>query len=165
MRDLICLLPLVAAIGCAHPKAAATAKDTMSSGSNRTSSKEGSAIKSETGGADDKCGTIRVHFAFNSSEIAPEDKGLLERSAQCLKQDKALHVTVEGNADERGTEEYNLALGDQRAQSVSRYLQALGASGLQLKTVSYGKVNPVCTEHTEECWAKNRQAALNPSKK
>ena len=71
-----------------------------------------------------------------------------------------MHVTIEGNADERGTDEYNLALGDQRATSVARYLKALGASPTQLKTVSYGKEKPLCTEHDEECWAKNRRAAV-----
>jgi peptidoglycan-associated lipoprotein len=102
-----------------------------------------------------------VHFALNSSEIESSDRGSLERSARCLKGDHALHVTVEGNADERGTEEYNLALGDRRATAVAKYLEALGASNAQLRTVSYGKEKPLCTEHDEDCWAKNRRAELN----
>jgi peptidoglycan-associated lipoprotein len=69
-------------------------------------------------------------------------------------------VTIQGNADERGTEEYNMALGDRRATTVAHYLESLGASAAQLKTVSYGKENPLCTEHDEECWAKNRRAEL-----
>jgi peptidoglycan-associated lipoprotein len=108
-----------------------------------------------------ECNEVRVHFALNSSEIESSDRGGLERSARCLKGDHALHVTIEGNADERGTEEYNLALGDRRATAVAKYLESLGASGTQLKTVSYGKEKPLCTEHDEDCWSKNRRAEVS----
>jgi peptidoglycan-associated lipoprotein len=111
------------------------------------------------------CTNVRVHFPFNSDEIASSDKPQLDRSARCLKADHSLHVTIEGNADERGTEEYNMALGDRRARSVAKYLESLGASQAQLATVSYGKENPECKEHDEECWAKNRRAALKGGKK
>jgi len=107
-----------------------------------------------------ECTNVRVHFPFNSDEIDPSDKPSLDRSARCLKADRALHVTVEGNADERGTEEYNLALGDRRATAVAKYLESLGASQAQLKTVSYGKEQPLCDHHNEECWSQNRRAAL-----
>ncbi|HEY2749619.1 MAG TPA: peptidoglycan-associated lipoprotein Pal [Polyangia bacterium] len=110
-----------------------------------------------------ECSSVRVHFPFNSSEIDPADKPGLERSARCLKADQQLHVTVAGNADERGTEEYNMALGDKRATAVAAYLESLGASAAQLKTVSYGKENPLCAEHDEECWAKNRRAEMKNS--
>ena len=110
-----------------------------------------------------ECGPIRVHFEFNAAELSDGDKQALERSARCLKADHDLHVTIEGNADERGTEEYNLALGDKRATAVASYLQSLGASDAQLKTVSYGKENPLCTDHDEACWAKNRRAAVKPT--
>ncbi len=108
-----------------------------------------------------ECAT-QVHFPFNSAEIEADERPALERSARCLKAAHSLHVTIEGNADERGTEEYNLALGDRRAAAVAKYLSSLGASNSQLKTVSYGKDNPLCTEHDENCWAKNRRAALRP---
>ena len=106
------------------------------------------------------CTDVRVHFPFNSDEIDAADKPQLDRSARCLKADHALHITIEGNADERGTEEYNMALGDRRARSVAGYLQSLGASQAQVATVSYGKENPECSEHDEACWARNRRAAL-----
>lgn len=109
-----------------------------------------------------ECSALRVHFAFNSSEIDSPDKSALERSARCLRADHALHVTIEGNTDERGTEEYNLALGDRRATTIANWLMSLGVSSTQLKTVSFGKENPVCPEHDEECWAKNRRAAVKP---
>jgi peptidoglycan-associated lipoprotein len=107
-----------------------------------------------------ECNQVRVHFAFNSADIDPADKPAVERSARCLKADHALHVTIEGNADERGTEEYNMALGDRRARAVQSYLKALGASEAQMATVSFGKENPECQEHDEACWARNRRAAL-----
>jgi peptidoglycan-associated lipoprotein len=107
------------------------------------------------------CG-VRVHFQYDSSEIALRDRPQLERAARCLTDDSHLKVTIEGNADERGTEEYNLALGDRRANAVAMYLASLGASVEQLKTVSYGKENPVCNEHQESCWMKNRRAAVRP---
>ncbi len=109
-----------------------------------------------------ECAMLRVHFALNSSEIDSGDKSSLERSARCLRADHALHVTIEGNADERGTEEYNLALGDRRATAVAKWLESLGASASQVKTVSYGKENPLCTEHDEACWLQNRRASVKP---
>jgi peptidoglycan-associated lipoprotein len=111
-----------------------------------------------------ECTNVRVFFPLNSSEMSPDSETGLERSARCLKADHALHVTIEGNADERGTEEYNLALGDRRATTVAKYLERLGASSAQLKTVSYGKENPLCVEHDEECWGKNRRADLAAGK-
>jgi peptidoglycan-associated lipoprotein len=107
-----------------------------------------------------ECTQVRVHFPFNSDEIDTNDRPQLDRSARCLKADHALKVTIEGNADERGTEEYNMALGDRRARAVAKYLESLGASGHQLSTVSYGKESPECSEHDEACWSKNRKASL-----
>ncbi|HEY1586883.1 MAG TPA: peptidoglycan-associated lipoprotein Pal [Polyangia bacterium] len=107
-----------------------------------------------------ECTNVRVHFPFNSDEIDSADKPQLERSARCLKAEHSLHVTIQGNADERGTEEYNMALGDRRARAVASYLQSLGASLQQVATVSYGKENPECKEHDEACWARNRRAAM-----
>jgi peptidoglycan-associated lipoprotein len=161
MRILWCL-PFAALIGCAHPKA--EVKQATSSNSNANLSKEqpvAAAPSSDSNALD--CGLVRVHFDFNNSAIQDGDKPLLERAATCLKQNNKLHVTIEGNADERGTEEYNLALGDQRARSVATYLERLGASSAQVKTVSYGKEQPECNEHDEACWSKNRRAAVKPT--
>ncbi len=109
-----------------------------------------------------ECSTVRIHFDFNATGVHEQEKPSLDRMARCLKADLALHVTIEGNADERGTQDYNLSLGDKRATEIARYLEALGVSPAQLKTVSFGKENPLCTEHDEECWSKNRRAALKP---
>jgi peptidoglycan-associated lipoprotein len=110
-----------------------------------------------------ECAEIHVQFEFNSALVSDQDRAGLVRSARCLGADQALHVTIAGNADERGTEEYNMALGDSRAAAVASYLRALGVSERQLDTVSYGKERPVCAEHDEACWAKNRRADLHLS--
>ncbi len=158
------LLVLACAAGCAHKTAASK---TSEHGENAGASSSGATPAAASGasgtGAANACETIRVHFDLDSAEIRATDRPLLEQSATCLRGDRALHVVIEGNADERGTEEYNVALGDRRAQSVARYLEKLGASPPQLKTVSYGKNNPECTEHDEACWAKNRRSAVKPS--
>jgi len=161
---ILWLVPFALAVGCAHPKA--EVKTASSSNSNATVSKE-APVAARSSPADDgklDCGgPVRVHFDFNNAQIQDQDKPVLERAAACLKGDHQLHVTIEGNADERGTEEYNLALGDQRAHAVATYLERLGASAAQLKTVSYGKEQPECTEHDEACWSRNRRAAIKPT--
>ena len=105
---------------------------------------------------------VRVHFEYDSTEIPERDRPALASSATCFKGDPSLKATIEGNADERGTEEYNLALGDKRAITVAKYLKSLGAEPDQMKTVSFGEENPVCADHHESCWSKNRRAAVRP---
>jgi peptidoglycan-associated lipoprotein len=163
---MLLALPLVLGFGCAHPKeeakVATTTPSAASSGVKAPSESAPSGGNDATA-KDDACTDVHVHFALDSTDIADPDKPRLEKSAGCLKQDKKLHVTIEGNADERGTEEYNLALGDRRARAVAQYLERLGVSGTQLKTVSYGKEQPECTDHTEACWSQNRRAAVKPT--
>ena len=163
VRSTLLLCGLLAA-GCAHKQnpSSKTGVD-GSSGSNGSSSTTTANNGNGSGGDSGKqpeCGSVRVHFDLDSSEIRATDRPLLEDTAKCLKEKKGLHVTIEGNADERGTEEYNVALGDRRAQSVARFLEKLGANKEQLQTVSYGKDNPLCKEHDEACWEKNRRAQV-----
>jgi peptidoglycan-associated lipoprotein len=106
------------------------------------------------------CNDIAVHFGFDESTLQATDLAALQRAARCLSAASATKVVIDGNADERGTTEYNLALGDRRATAVKHYLESLGVSGTNLRTVSYGKERPVCTEHDESCWAKNRRAEI-----
>jgi len=174
-----------ALLGCAHNQSAKVPAETAAgapgSGGTRTSPERvaaGCTADSDCGPgklcvnqtcADgkaelDACAAVRVHFALDSTEIAEQDRALLQRSASCLRASRATKVTIEGNADERGTDEYNVALGDRRAQTVARYLEKLGATADQVKTVSYGKENPLCNEHDEACWAKNRRAGVKPSR-
>ena len=103
-----------------------------------------------------------LHFDYDKSEVRADDQSVLQADATALKQifsmDPNFVVTVEGHCDERGSAEYNLALGDRRAAATKDALVALGVSGDRLKTVSFGKERPLCTDATEECYARNRRA-------
>ena len=98
-----------------------------------------------------------VHFAYDKYEINGQDRDLLQRQAQWLQKYAQVRVTVEGHCDERGTREFNLALGARRANAVKEYLVGLGVSSRRVDTISYGKERPVCTESDESCWAQNRR--------
>ena len=98
-----------------------------------------------------------VHFGYNEYNIEDSDKALLGRQAQWLARYPAVRVTVEGHCDERGTREYNLALGARRANAVKEYLVSQGVSTARVETVSYGKERPICTESNEACWTQNRR--------
>jgi len=101
-----------------------------------------------------------IHFDFDRAEIRDADKSILAQNADSLKKYDFLRVTIEGHADERGTVEYNLALGERRAKSAYDYLVSLGVPAARMKTVSYGKEVPVCRESTEGCWARNRRGVF-----
>ncbi|HTP42020.1 MAG TPA: peptidoglycan-associated lipoprotein Pal [Nitrospiria bacterium] len=98
-----------------------------------------------------------AYFDFDQSLIREDAKQPLEQDAAFLKNHRDLKVTIGGYCDERGTSEYNLALGNRRAEAVKRYLVALGVEPAQMKTISYGKERPFCTEHTEACYQENRR--------
>jgi peptidoglycan-associated lipoprotein len=98
-----------------------------------------------------------VHFALNQYNIEDSDKAVLGRQAAWLARYPAVRVTVEGHCDERGTREYNLALGARRANAVKEYLVSQGVSTGRLETISYGKERPICTDSNEACWAQNRR--------
>ncbi|MGA7675115.1 MAG: peptidoglycan-associated lipoprotein Pal [Rhizomicrobium sp.] len=98
-----------------------------------------------------------VHFDYNKYAILDADKATLQRQATWLAKYPAVRVTIEGNCDERGTREYNLALGARRANAVKEYLVSLGVAAGRVDTISYGKERPICSESTESCWAQNRR--------
>ena len=98
-----------------------------------------------------------VHFAFNSSNLTAESRQILTRKADILKQYPQIKLIVEGNCDQRGTAEYNLALGERRAQASAQYLSNLGIGADRLSTVSYGKERPLDPGTSEAAYAKNRR--------
>ena len=100
-----------------------------------------------------------VYFGFDSSELGGEARATLDRQAAFLNVNPTMIVIIEGHADERGTREYNLALGDRRAVAVRDYLLAKGLNAARVRTVSYGKERPAVSGSNEESWAKNRRAA------
>jgi peptidoglycan-associated lipoprotein len=98
-----------------------------------------------------------IFFAFDDYSLTNTAKATLDKNAAWMKNNPNTKVRIEGNCDERGTNEYNMALGERRANSGKKYLSKLGVKEGQLSTISYGEEKPFCTEHNEECWAKNRR--------
>jgi peptidoglycan-associated lipoprotein len=105
-----------------------------------------------------------VYFDLDSYSLSSDAQSQLQRQAAWLQQYAQNTLTVEGHADERGTREYNLALGERRANSVANYLVALGVDKARLSVISDGKERPLCTESDESCWSQNRRgvSAINP---
>ncbi len=101
-----------------------------------------------------------IHFEFDRSDLLPEAQEILRWKAAWMQKNPNVQVTIEGHCDERGTSEYNLALGDRRANSAKSYLMDLGIYGSRLNTISYGEERPAEYGSNEEAWAKNRRAHL-----
>jgi len=99
-----------------------------------------------------------IFFDFDKYEIRAGDAKTLEQNAGWLKSNANALLLIEGHADERGTNEYNLALGERRAKATRDHLVSLGITAARITVISYGEERPVCTERTEACWAKNRRA-------
>jgi len=137
-----------------------------------TSGTEGAAGAGGAGGAGSKMGAARpgtqedlvvnvgdrVFYSFDKSDLTPEARATLDRQAAWLKKYATVKVTVEGHCDERGTREYNLALGERRATAAKNYLVAAGITADRVKTVSYGKERPAVLGSNETAWAQNRRA-------
>jgi peptidoglycan-associated lipoprotein len=98
-----------------------------------------------------------IYFDYDKADIRAADQGSLQGDAQFLQQHSSIHVTIEGHCDERGSTEYNLALGTSRADAVKNALIQAGVAGDRIKTISYGKEKPFCTESNESCWQQNRR--------
>ena len=99
-----------------------------------------------------------IHFDFDKYDIKAEDRPQLQKISEFLRAYPAVKVEIQGHCDERGTNEYNLALGNRRAAATMEYLMALGSVEKQFTLISYGKERPLCTESNEACWSKNRRA-------
>jgi peptidoglycan-associated lipoprotein len=104
-----------------------------------------------------------VHFEYDRYQLRDEDRSILQRQAAWLQKYPQVRITIEGHCDERGTREYNLALGARRANAVKEYLVSLGVSSGRTDTISYGKERPVCTESSEDCNAQNRRGVTTVS--
>jgi peptidoglycan-associated lipoprotein len=117
-------------------------------------------MKSEA--SNEKTGTMAegpnpIYFDFDKSFIRDDAKAVMKANAEWLKANPKATVKIEGNCDERGTIEYNQALGQRRAASAKKYLTGMGISGHRISLISYGKEKPICTDHDEACWQKNRR--------
>jgi peptidoglycan-associated lipoprotein len=175
MKKLLFVLMFTALIaaGCAHrntiqkgPQAGqegpSTAKQSQAekkvSSQNTPSSLSSEEIrKKELAEAAAEKKIIDIRFNYDKYNLQADAKPVLKELAGLLLKDGALKVVIEGNCDDRGTEEYNLALGDRRAQEAKTYLVALGVPADRIQTVSYGKEKPLCRQENETCWARNRR--------
>jgi peptidoglycan-associated lipoprotein len=104
-----------------------------------------------------------INFDFDKYNIRANDAEILKQNYSWMQANRGKQVKIEGNCDERGTVEYNLVLGQKRADAAKNFLVNLGADGKSIGTVSYGKEKPLCAEHNEACWAKNRRAHFVPA--
>jgi OmpA-OmpF porin, OOP family len=98
-----------------------------------------------------------IYFDFDKYNIKPEFKDSLQKNADWLRTNKDYNIRIEGNCDERGTNEYNMALGERRADAAAKFLMTLGIAKERIYAVSYGEEKPICMEHNEDCWSKNRR--------
>jgi peptidoglycan-associated lipoprotein len=98
-----------------------------------------------------------IHFDYNDYSVRAQDGEILKSNADWITKNSGTRIQIEGHCDDRGSEEYNIALGAKRAQAAKDYLETLGIAADRMSTISYGKELPVCTEDTDECWAQNRR--------
>jgi len=143
--------------------AEAPAQEAAASGAQATPSTETGTISSaevETSNLTAQLDEMKkqsVYFDFGEFEVKPEYRELIRRQAEFLKAHANVIVTLEGNTDERGSSEYNLALGDRRANAVRKALEVMGVTDSQIKSVSLGEEHPRLTCHEEQCWKENRR--------
>jgi peptidoglycan-associated lipoprotein len=103
---------------------------------------------------------VPIFFDYDKATIRPSEESRLLNNAAWLKQNPSVRFQIEGHADERGSQEYNIALGDERAAAVKKFLAGQGIADARMSTISYGEERPVCHQQTEDCWQKNRRAAF-----
>lgn len=115
-------------------------------------------LESVTMSAYDKGLLGDVYFEFDKFDLKPEARDRLAKNAQFLKDNGQFTISIEGHCDERGTNEYNLALGEKRSAAAREYLVSLGIDSSRIRTISYGEERPMCTEGREDCWWQNRRA-------
>lgn len=99
----------------------------------------------------------RIHFEFDKSDIQADDKAVLDAKLPILRANPNMRIKIEGNCDDRGSEEYNLALGQRRAAAAKRYLTDFGIDAGRIDIISYGHEKPMCTQDSEDCWSQNRR--------
>ena len=143
-----------------QPKAPAPSKPLASSSTGQSSLDQ--LRKGEGLGTPGSSPLKDIYFDFDRSDLRPEARETLKANADWLMKNPSTTVQIEGHCDERGTSEYNLALGSRRAQAAKDYLVTLGVPEKRISTISYGQELPVCTEHNEECWQKNRHDRFVP---
>ncbi len=169
MKKLILLavavLMIASLIGCAQKQVAAPPEQPTAKPSEETKKPESVTEKQPTVKPEEVTGAQKelgisvndIHFAFDKYDLDDNAKVILKDLSGVLSSNPKAKVVIEGNCDERGTKEYNIALGEKRASAAKQYLISLGIPSARIDTVSYGKEKPICTDSTEDCWSKNRR--------
>ncbi len=170
LRGVVAIFLGLALAGCSSetakkPDSAAASDSAGSRGAGQVSkspvsrqSSSGSSLEAYQQGKTPQSGPLKeIHFDFDKYDLTPSARATLQSHAAWLKANPSVSVEIEGHCDERGTTEYNLALGAKRARAAMEYLISLGISPTRLKTTSYGEELPVCREATENCYQKNRR--------
>ena len=171
LNSVLLLIFSVAFLAACEGTTGTTKDDSAMTSSGSGSSSSGSASTSAAGSGsawaghplddpDSLLAKRTVYFDYDESIVLDQDRAILDAHAQYLSQNPGAAVTLEGHTDERGTREYNLALGERRAISVRQFMSLLGAAGQQLRTVSYGEEQPAALGHNEEAWAQNRRVEV-----
>ena len=159
------LVAVVAAAGCAKRKRVTDEGGVGGAGGpgEERLSEGGSLERYKRGLGPEEDGVLKdVHFAYDSYQLDAAARDVLAANAEWLKENPRARTEIEGHCDERGTIEYNLALGARRAQAAKDYLVSLGTSADRLSTISYGEELPLCREATESCYARNRRVHFVP---
>jgi peptidoglycan-associated lipoprotein len=152
------LLPLAGACKKKGPQPGAGAGGGAGAGLGEEGLGGSSLERARRGLAPEEDGILKdVHFAFDKYDLDSEARAILDRNADWLRQNGRAKIELEGHCDDRGTIEYNLALGAKRAKAVKDYLVGLGIAAERISTISYGEELPLCREETESCWARNRR--------
>ncbi|WP_369943623.1 peptidoglycan-associated lipoprotein Pal [Xanthomonas medicagonis] len=159
---LVSLLSVAALAGCTKKVKEVPQTDTTSTTGNTPSTGPSTSGLYGPGDLDtDACLRQRVvYFDLDQDSLKPEFQAIMACHAKYLRDRPSSRITLQGNADERGSREYNMGLGERRGNAVSSALQAAGGSAAQLTVVSYGEERPVCTESNESCWSQNRRVEI-----
>ncbi|EGY28671.1 peptidoglycan-associated lipoprotein [Candidatus Regiella insecticola 5.15] len=162
LKGLMLVLPILVVTACSSNKHGATDQSAIDPnaailGTERENLSRGSSREEQMQRLQQK---NIIYFGYDKYDISAEFTSILDEHAAFLRADPATKIVIEGHADERGTPEYNIALGERRANAVSMYLQGQGVSNQQISIVSYGKVKPAEMGHDANAYAKNRRAVL-----
>ena len=159
VMSLLCLSLMN--FGCAKKNTAAPSDSNWEQQEQDRLAKE-RALQEKLGRLAGELGTM-IHFAFDRYDLNPQARQILTRKAEILKQNPEVKLIIEGHTDNRGTAEYNLALGERRARAAADYLSNLGVNAANLSIVSYGKERPIDPANNESAWAQNRRDEFKPS--
>lgn len=175
MKKVLIFLLIVFALGCAKKEikpteeapvtkerkaedGASTKKKEMVDDTLYAAKKEGDIATETEKAAAEEAISRDVLFDYDQYDIRPDARPILDSVAAWMNSHRGVSITIEGHCDERGTNEYNLALGEKRAKAAREYLSLLGVSANRLSIMTYGEERPACTQSSEDCWQKNRRA-------